>query len=171
MKTKDKDGMMSFLKTPQWNWKKILLLSTSLVLLSATEVLAQGRGFGLGIILGEPTGISGKRWLSANTAFDFAAAWSLREDNSLTLHANYLSHNFHLIKVDAGSLPFYYGIGGRIRFDDHDDRFGIRVPLGLNYHFRDITLDAFLEVVPILDLAPETEFDINAALGLRYFFR
>jgi hypothetical protein len=31
-------------------------------------------------------------------------------------------------------------------------------------------VDIFLEVVPILDLAPKTDFKINAAIGARYFF-
>jgi hypothetical protein len=31
-------------------------------------------------------------------------------------------------------------------------------------------LDFFFELVPILDLAPSTDFGMNAAIGIRYFF-
>jgi hypothetical protein len=66
-------------------------------------------------------------------------------------------------------MPFYYGIGGRIKTSD-DARIGVRVPLGLAYLFQNVPVDIFLEVVPILDLTPKTDFRINAALGARYFF-
>ncbi len=132
---------------------------------------AQEHGFGLGVILGEPTGISGKKWLSTTTALDFAAAWSFRKEDSLTLYADILSHNFRMIPVKSGRLPFYYGIGARMKFDDKDPRLGVRIPFGLNYHFADVSLDLFFEIVPILELLPETEFELNAAIGIRYFFQ
>jgi hypothetical protein len=146
---------------------------------------AQGRGFGLGIILGEPTGVSLKGWQGRSSAIDGALAWSFTGNDFFQIHGDYLSHNFSLLKVEKGKLPFYYGIGGRIKFfgddnnrsrgrdNDNSDktRIGIRVPLGLAYLFERTTLDIFLEVVPILDLIPETAFDLNAAAGIRYFFK
>ncbi len=145
---------------------------------------AQERGFGLGIILGEPTGISLKGWQGRSTAIDGALAWSLAGNDFFQIHGDYLKHNFSLLKVEKGKLPFYYGIGGRVKFfgddnnrtgrnSDNNDktRVGVRVPLGLAYLFERTTLDIFLEVVPILDLIPETEFDLNAAIGIRYFFK
>lgn len=138
---------------------------------------AQIRGFGIGIILGEPTGISIKNWLGQTSALDLAVAWSFERYISLTIHADYLKHNFRLIRVDKGALPFYYGIGGRIKLKDDDAarndndeaRLGVRVPVGLAYHFENVTLDVFLEVVPILELVPSTDFTISAAVGIRYF--
>lgn len=113
-----------------------------------------------------------KHWLQDATAVDVAVAWSFEGNDSFTIHADYLNHNFRLIKVDKGRLPFYYGIGGRIKFNDNEDtRLGVRVPLGLTYLFENITLDLFVEIVPILDLSPATDFKVNAAIGVRYFFR
>jgi hypothetical protein len=40
----------------------------------------------------------------------------------------------------------------------------------LTYIFQSAPVDIFFEVVPILDLVPDTEFDLNAALGARFFF-
>jgi hypothetical protein len=144
----------------------------------ADRAMSQNRGLGLGIIAGEPTGISLKNWQSRSTAIDGAFAWSFVGNDYLQLHGDYLSHNFTLLQVEKGQLPFYYGIGGRIKFvnrnDDKDNndktRLGVRIPLGLAYLFEQITLDIFVEVVPVLDLVPETNFDLNAALGIRYFF-
>lgn len=132
----------------------------------------QGGNFGLGIIIGEPTGPCFKLWTGQKTAFDGAVAWSLANDARLHLHADYLIHNFTLIKVDKGQLPLYYGLGGRIRFAEGnaDDHVGIRIPVGLDYLFEGAPVDLFLEIVPILDIAPNTDLDINGALGVRYFF-
>ena len=101
-----------------------------------------------------------------------AAAWSFADNAGLHLHADYLVHKFDLIPVEKGSLPFYFGIGGRIRFAEGngDDRIGIRIPVGLDYIFADAPLDIFLELVPILDLAPDTDLDFNGAVGIRFFF-
>ena len=129
-----------------------------------------GANFGLGIIGGEPTGLSAKSWLGARTAVDAAAAWSFTDEEAVHLHADYLVHFFDLIDLDRGALPLYAGIGGRVKLGDEEDRVGVRVPVGLAYLFPRLPLDAFLEVVPLLDLNPETELNLNAAVGVRYFF-
>jgi len=149
---------------------KKIMISLFFILLLSNSVYAQRHGLGLGIILGEPTGISLKNWLDRSTAIDFAIAWSFDGKGSFSIHGDYLSHHFKLIQVDSGSLPFYYGIGGSIKFQHDDARLGARVPLGLNYHFENLTLDLFLEFVPVLLLLPKTDFDINASVGIRYFF-
>jgi hypothetical protein len=138
----------------------------------AQNGMAKGGNFGLGVIIGEPTGPCFKYWTGAKTAIDGAAAWSFADNAGMHLHADYLFHKFDLISVEKGSLPFYFGLGGRIRFAEGngDDRIGIRIPVGLDYIFADAPLDIFLEVVPILDLAPDTDLDFNGAVGVRFFF-
>ena len=118
----------------------------------------------------QPTGISGKKWLGRESAIDGAIAWAFADETSLHLHGDFLLHKFDLFDVTEGSLPFYYGIGGRIRFDEEDSRIGVRIPTGLDYIFEGSRFDVFLELVPILDLAPDTDLNINAGLGARYFF-
>lgn len=122
--------------------------------------------FGIGVMVGEPTGISVKNWLSGSTAFGIGAAWSLSDEEALHLHADYLMHCWF---ADAEGLAFYYGIGGRVIFAD-DPKVGVRVPLGLNYVFTNVPFDLFVEAVPILDLTPDTEFGGNGAVGIRYYF-
>jgi hypothetical protein len=132
--------------------------------------------FGLGVIVGEPTGLSLKYWLDKERAIDGAAAWSSSENDSFQLHSDYLIHNYEFLGSDE--LPFYYGLGARLKFKDNDGRgrnrnddiFGIRVPLGITYLFDDAPIDLFFELVPVLDLAPDVDLDINAAIGLRFYF-
>lgn len=145
----------------------ILLTVTAAMLCSSA--LAQESGFGLGVIVGEPTGLSFKYWVERTIAVDGAVAWSLGEDDALHLHVDYLAHNFKLFQIEEGKFPIYYGLGCRIKSGD-DDKLGARIPLGMNYLFENTPLDIFLEIVPVLDLAPSTELNMNGAIGVRYFF-
>ena len=138
-------------------------------LIFISSINAQSNGIGVGLIVGEPTGISGKYWTGSTTAFDAALAWSFVDENAFQIHADYLFHNIRLISVSEGKLPFYYGIGARLK-TANDIKLGVRVPLGLAYLFQNVPIDIFIEVVPILDVIPKTDFQINAALGARYFF-
>jgi hypothetical protein len=133
------------------------------------NVWTQEKGWGLGIILGEPTGVSFKKWLNKKHAIDAAAAWSFGSEDAFHLHGDYLFHNRNLINIDGNRIPFYYGVGGRLKFQDQS-RFGIRFPVGITFFIREAPIDIFFELVPILDLAPSTDFDLNAAIGARYYF-
>ena len=135
---------------------------------SSGNVAAQDSGFGLGIILGEPTGISFKNWIGSSTAIDGGIAWSFSNNNSLHLHMDYLVHNFNIFKAKKGKLALYYGIGGRIMTEK--SRVGIRIPVGINYIFGDAPLDIFFELAPVLDLVPSTEFGLTGGIGIRYYF-
>ncbi len=145
----------------------------------ATGVPAQDRGTGVGIIAGEPTGVSLKQWIGPLTAVDAAMAWSFERNTSVQLHSNFLIHDYQVINLAPGRWPVYYGLGGRVKFDDRrrrsdrdrtHTRVGIRAPLGMAHMPDDYPVDIFLEVVPILDLAPSAAFALNAAIGVRYFF-
>jgi hypothetical protein len=136
----------------------------------APNAFAGGEDFGIGIIAGEPTGLSGKMWLTRSTAIDGALAWSFGDGgDALHLHGDYLVHNSSLFDVDKGVLALHFGVGGRVKFAD-DTLLGVRVPVGLTYFFDNVPLDVFGEIVPILDLVNETEINLNAAIGVRYFF-
>src|SRR5574341_1413453 len=100
--------------------------------LSAHGLKAQNHGTGLGVILGEPTGISFKHWLGGATAVDAGLAWSFAADD-IHFHMTYLIHAFDWIKStdDFGSrLNFYYGVGGSANFENNS-RAGARGVLGL----------------------------------------
>lgn len=141
-----------------------------LIVIAATVGLfAQSSGLGAGIIVGEPTGISFKYWTGKLSAFDGAIAWSFGKEDAMHLHADMLWHNPDLIAVSQGSLPVYYGIGVRIKLEDKS-KLGVRIPVGIAYQFVEAPFDIFLEIVPLLDLVPATDFGLNAAIGVRYFF-
>ncbi|MFA4839932.1 MAG: hypothetical protein WC703_10710 [Candidatus Neomarinimicrobiota bacterium] len=144
-------------------------LYCGLVALSLFSFASAQSKFGLGVILGEPTGISGKMWMGQKTALDAALAWSSGNNDAVHVHVDYLWHNFSLIKAPSGKLPFYYGIGGKITLAD-ETRVGVRVPLGIDWILAGPPIDVFLEIVPALDIVPDTDFGIDAGLGVRYNF-
>jgi hypothetical protein len=151
--------------------KRIAIILTVLTLALASTAAAETSTFGAGIIIGEPTGVGIKTHLSSGNALAFGLAWSLDGDNELHVQGDYLYHNYDLITVEEGEMPLYFGIGGRIKINEHkDDNVGVRFPVGLDYIFDGAPFDIFLEIVPILDLAPDTDFDLNGAIGGRYWF-
>lgn len=157
--------------------KKTAIAIFIIFLFSSLYAQRRMEGFGIGVIVGEPTGITIKTWTGNTTAIQ-AAAWSFSGYESFQFHADYLFHNFGILNSDEirGALPLYAGIGGRIKLKEVNDldgndeaSIGARVPLGMSYIFEDTPLDIFIEVVPILDLVPDTDFDLNGAAGIRFY--
>lgn len=148
--------------------KKIIFVII-VTMIIAGNIYSQDRGFGLGIVVGEPTGLSAKLWTGRTNAFDFGAAWSFKGDGHLLVQADYVWHNYDLIHVESGRLPLYFGIGGRAIFAD-DPFVGARIPVGLDYQFANAPIDIFFEIVPILDLVPSTNFNLGGGLGVRFWF-
>ncbi|MCK6541113.1 DUF3996 domain-containing protein [bacterium] len=137
-----------------------------------TTLSAQQSGrFGLGVMAGDPTGLSGKYWTSSSTAFQGAAAWSVvgNDKNHMIAQIDFTKHNFSIFNVSKGRLPFYFGLGGYVVFADKLG-IGARVPIGIDYIFADQKLDIFLEIAPTLNLIPSTSFTANGGVGIRYWF-
>lgn len=147
--------------------KRILFFALVLV---ASSVRSQDRGFGIGLILGEPTGISGKIWTSQINAVDFGLAYSFRSKGYFHLHADYLWH-FPDVIQSTERFPLFAGIGGRVAAGRGNGIFGIRIPFGLAYGVRSAPVEIFVEVAPIVDLAPATEVSGNGGIGARFFFK
>lgn len=160
--------------------KLLIILLAAFISTSFTMITYAQNGdkdIGIGVIVGEPTGLSLKSWLNERNAFDAGLAWSLGRYDAVNLHADYLWHNYDVFDdVEEGALPLYYGVGGRIVFtDDYPDPgdnnvvIGVRGPVGINYLFEESPLGLFLEIAPILNLTPETDLDLDGALGIRIY--
>jgi hypothetical protein len=149
--------------------KKILIAVFFGGLLLPMSMMAQDSGIGLGVILGQPTGVSFKAWTARNQAVDVAVAWAFDREEAVHVHADYLFHDFRLFRVEKGQFVLYYGIGGRIKAESRT-RFGIRIPIGLSYLFEDAPVELFFELGPIMDLAPSTLFRMTTGVGVRYYF-
>ena len=136
---------------------------------SAALVMSQDKGFGAGVILGEPTGLTGKAWMSHQNAVDFGLAYSFRNKGYFHLHADYLWHFPNVIQ-STERIPLYAGLGGRFAAGKGSGIFGIRIPFGIAWWLRSAPLEVFLEIAPIVDLAPATELSGNGGIGARFYF-
>lgn len=150
-------------------------LIAALALALAAPAMAQGqtKHAGLGFSVGEPTGLSAKFFLNNTNALQFGLAWSLSGQNEMHIQGDYLWHRYGLIDPKNGDdFPLYFGVGARFVFEegDADDVFGIRFPVGLDYIFNNYPFDIFAEIVPILDLTPDSDFDMEGAIGARFWF-
>ncbi|MGK0290095.1 MAG: hypothetical protein ACI86H_001550 [bacterium] len=147
-----------------------LLFSVISSILIMGSAHAQSRGFGVGAILGDPTGITAKYWLNKKSALSTGLGWSSGKTSKVHWYGDYLIHNYRLFRLKKGKLPVYYGIGLRMKSDD-EIKGGVRVPLGIAYQFENYPLDVLAEIAPILELFPSTKFTASGGIGLRYFFK
>jgi len=168
--------------------KRNSILAAFLALFFTSTVQAQGGAghpFGFGMMLGDPTGITGKYWFDSISALDFALGYDSfpHHWDGVTLQADYLYHAYKFQVRAPFRLLFYLGAGGKIVFwgddwnHDHDSEYGVgvgaRFPFGLTMVFQ-APFDVFLELAPGMVLfAPDPHpirFDIDIALGGRFYF-
>ncbi|HPA73771.1 MAG TPA: hypothetical protein PKY31_15985 [Spirochaetota bacterium] len=138
--------------------------------------LSAANRFGAGIVLGDPSGLTGKLFISGSDAVDFGLGASAHD--GFYLYADYLRHFAGVFPV--GELALYLGAGGGFRNHDHDESdrhdhddensLEVRVPIGVEYTVRQVPLGIFLELVPALELVPDVDFHLRGGLGARYFF-
>lgn len=145
--------------------QKMMLLI--LILLISVASYSQNRNFGIGMQLGEPTGVDAKIWTNNVNALDFGLAWSFDDREEMIMQADYVWHSFDVFPVSQGELPIYFGVGARFIFSE-DPLLGARVPVGLAYMLETFPLDVFVEIAPILNLTPATRFDLGGGLGVRF---
>lgn len=133
---------------------------------------------GVGLIVGEPTGVSGKYYLSDDRAIDGAVGGAI-VGRGIQVHGDFLWHPWLLEQKPSFALPLYLGLGGRILNhngggdDDDHLRLGVRVPVGIMFDFTRVPLDVFAEIAGVLDFRTAGDpfgVDINAGIGARYYF-
>jgi len=151
------------------------IVAAALIVALALAASAQVRDFGLGLIVGEPTGLSAKWNFSPPSALDFHLAWSF--NGGIAAGADWLIH--------MGWLPVpwrpYLGVGGRMavheaKKDDHGEpvegevHVSGRGLIGCEYLFLEGHLGVSAEIGLGLDFVPAVGFDISGGLALRYYF-
>ena len=147
------------------------VLIVAIIFGTLSSAAAAENRFGLGLIIGEPTGLSANYQLSEDNSIDMAVAWNVSGNNDFVLHADYLWYKNGFFQAGEAKMPLYFGVGGRmVMRSNKSDKFGIRVPIGISYRFADPGfVELFGELAPVLDLAPSMKLDFNAAVGVRFY--
>lgn len=144
-----------------------------------------GGNFGLGIILGAPTALTGKYYMGQEEAIDFGLAFDL--DDYILLYGDYLVHfpgGLGRSSRFASELVPYIGIGpvlvldadDRRRndkyFDDPNDDFGlgVRIPFGIEWMAPRFPLGIAVEIVPGIIVIPGTDAFVQGGVAFRYYF-
>ncbi len=137
---------------------------------AVTGAIAQEHGpFGVGAVLGEPTGLTAKQYVSDDIAFDATVYWSFVARDTFYVHVDYLHHTDSFFDIRAEGLSFYAGIGGMIQLSA-DPAFGPRIPFGVSYMLPGLPVETFFEIGPMLLLYPETAAAGSLGIGARYYF-
>lgn len=136
---------------------------------------------GLGLFLGEPTGIDLKLGLSHKSALDILVGWYNEyddwNDDGAYAHLTYLVQPF-ITYGESVMVPFRIGIGGAVFDDqgryDEDIHLAVRVPFQIGFMFRRTPLEIYAEIAlkaTIVDPGPDhRDIDLDGGIGLRFYF-
>ena len=133
--------------------------------------------FSLGVMVGQPTGLSARLEMGGNLSLDLGAAYSFFWISGVHIHADVVYVDRSLLRISDNSIPIYFGAGvryiGAYWFGLSYSTISARVPIGVLYPFHvssDVNLEVFAEVVPTIKVYPDFNFDVSFALGVRYRF-
>lgn len=148
-----------------------IILPFFIIFMFGGFIQAQEKNFGVGLIVGEPTGISVKYWMNKTEAFHFSLGYAAFEGKAIGLNADYLFHKYGLRLFDSDEkFLLFYGFGGRLRIiRDNDDSFGARGIIGISWLDKSGRLEVFAETAPGFILIPKTKLCIDAALGFNIY--
>ena len=145
------------------------------LMLSLVTASAGATDSGLGVVIGDPTGVSLRVGLEERHSLETAFAFSSGTYEGLHFHGTYLWDNARRIQLQKNALEMYYGLGLRVisinkgRYDG-EVALGPRTPIGLLYKINNPNIEIFGEISATLDLSPRTDVDLDAGIGFRVRF-
>ncbi len=142
---------------------------------------ARPKTFSGGVIFGEPTGLTGKYWLSRTDAIDGGFAYSF---NSYAIfYSDYLVHfpkAFQGSELSKARLTPYFGVGALLGFGGNGGKIkdtskstaglGLRIPLGVEWMPAGVPLGVFAELAPGMWLLPGISGYLQGGVGVRFYF-
>jgi hypothetical protein len=130
--------------------------------------------FGLGLFLGDPTGLDVKIGLGSRSALDIVLGFNTYRDG----RGNY-GHLTYLVTPlighgDAVLVPLRLGIGAALYGTSDDINFAVRAPFEIALRMRSTALEFYGEIALALTLldpgADGLRIDVQGGLGLRLYF-
>jgi hypothetical protein len=157
----------------------MLLRLIALMCIGVGIASAQRGATGFGIILGDPTGLTLKHWVSRDQAIAASLGGSYfgapRIGVDYLWHFNAFRSNTVILYGDVGAV---IGLGKGVRwwgdrgykyYDRDQTRLGVRGMFGVNVLPRGTPLEFFLELGPLLGIAPGFGTAIDVGLGMRFY--
>lgn len=150
----------------------------SVLVLAMLAIAAPARAdVGLGVFIGEPTGVDLKLGMSHRSALDLVIGWDTYHDN----HDHY-AHLTYLVTPFVGvgdsiMVPLRIGIGGALYDDgdfDNGTNFAVRAPLELGLRFKRSPIEIYGEVALKLTFIDDHDnnetVDLDGGVGIRFYF-
>src|SRR6185503_16815289 len=159
----------------------------------ATEV-GYSRKYGVGAVVGDPTGLSGKIWIGQTNAIDIGLGFygygyrggCFRDRDGRAICDRRYGHGSSSVHVDylwesklidrTAQLDWHIGAGARAFFLGDPCAYdcwdvGARAPLGLDLTFHQPSfLEVFAEIAPVFYFAPSMFMALEGGLGVRGYF-
>lgn len=162
--------------------KRVTLMFLILLLLPVV-LAAQNYGPSIGIILGTPTGFTGKYVFARTAAIAANVGWNLTSHEAFYVSTDYQflfpqtlkwTDEYEGAAHEVKGLCPYFGIGGRLYLADnptsHDMDFYVGVRLGGGVEYAISRFALFLEIYPVVNIVPSTDFNIEGGFGFRFYF-
>jgi len=144
-----------------------------------TSAFAEGKNLGLGLLVGQPTGITAMYSLNIHRAIDLTVSYDFsRNFDSFLFMGDYLFRKPESLRIDTVDFGWYWGIGlfyAHFSFDVlflNVDSFamGPRFPVGLFYSFPTVPIEVFIEFGLGISVLPGIRFNPTGGIGGRFFF-
>lgn len=154
--------------------RKLLFTIAVSSLVLASQATPARADFGLGLFLGQPSGIDFKIGLNGRAALDLLLGYVELDDDSRGYgHVTYLVTPF-VASGDSVLVPLRLGIGASLFGPSDHLGFSIRAPLELGIRLRRTPLEFYGEIALNLVLhdyfRDEVFLDIQGGVGFRVYF-
>jgi hypothetical protein len=150
----------------------------SLLILFLLPAFLFGGKYGIGVILGSPSGFSGKAFLARRSAVQINAGWSFIDNVGFHITGDYQFLFPGVIRGESGealnNVVPYLGVGGSFRVKENEQndetRFHLGMRIGGGIEYLIDRFGVFLELYPVANFVPETDFGFEGGLGFRFYF-
>jgi hypothetical protein len=153
--------------------RKLLLSAVVFGIVVAARATPARADFGLGLFLGEPTGVDLKIGLDHRSDLDIVLGFT-----TLDSGRNGYGHLTYLVtplvaQGDAVSIPLRLGVGAALYGPGDNLSFAVRAPFELGLRLRRSPLEFYGEIALALvfvDPANDVFLDVQGGLGFRVYF-
>jgi hypothetical protein len=155
--------------------------------IASASPIGTSKRFGIGGMLGQPTGFTLKYFFTKEHALTGAVGLGWWGGPNFHVHVDY-GYHFELTRQPAFDLKLY--VGGGLKFfvfyyrdyrpywSDDPDRYyydgraglGLRFPVGIAFNLNRVPLEIFGELAPGVAFLPWLDFIADGSVGVRYYF-
>ncbi len=129
---------------------------------------SQAGSFELGGILGVPSGLNSRYWITDRYGLELSLGASPDRDFMFSL--DFLFELIEMYRADDHSLRLYTGAGSLAGYISKDRYINLRVPLGLSMPFTSYPVTFSAYIAPAVVIKPESSLSANWGFAARYNF-